>query len=295
MNRLLVTGATGFTGGYVVPLLRAHGYVVRCFVRPTSDLSRLSPHDIELVHGDLSDTAAFTRALMGCEALVNIASLGFGHAPGVVQSMLDAKVRRAVFVSTTAVETRLNAASKSVRLAAEESIRSSSAAWTILRPTMIYGSARDRNMCRLIRYLRRWPVIPVFGTGNSLQQPVYVADVAGAIVEALRSEKTIGKTYNISGAKAVTYNEVIDTVARLMCRKVLKIHVPASPCVTLLTVLERISRRLPLKAEQVQRLNEDKCFDYGEAARDFDYHPRTVAAGLTEELKEMGLLRSAAS
>jgi len=290
MRRVLVTGATGFTGSYVVPLLLRADYRVRCFIRQTSNTSVLPAGEVELAYGDLSDPITFRRALDQCDVLVNIASLGFGHAPNVVQSAAASGIRRALFISTTAVETTLNAGSKSIRLAAEETIRQSNLAYTILRPTMIYGSPRDRNMCRLISFLRRWPIVPIFGDGNSLQQPVHVADLATAVVKALESVHAIGKTYNISGAAPVTYNELIDTVCYLMARRVMKIHVPSSLFVAPLSAFERITKRLPIKAEQIQRLNEDKAFDYAAAARDFDYQPRSLAEGITDELREMRLL-----
>ena len=131
------------------------------------------------------------RGLAGarCDALVNLASLGFGHAPAIVAAAVGAGLGRAVFVSTTAVATGLPARSKAVRLAAEATVRSSGLAWTILRPTMIYGAPGDRNMSRLlallIRARRGLPgvglpvVLPVPGGGRGLQQPVHVADIAG--------------------------------------------------------------------------------------------------------------------
>jgi nucleoside-diphosphate-sugar epimerase len=291
MKRVLVTGATGFTGAYVVRLLAERGYVVRCFLRPSSNAAVLPVKRIELVYGDLGDQSSLTTALAGCDVLVNIASLGFGHARPIVASAVAANIRRAVFVSTTAVETTLNAASKSIRLAAEDTVRQSELAFTILRPTMIYGSSRDRNICRLIHYVNRWPVIPIFGDGNHLQQPVYVGDVAKGVVQALESDRTIGNTYNISGASPVTYNELVETVCRLMSNRVVKVHIPTRLCVIGLRFLERFTQRFPIKAEQIQRLNEDKVFDYSAAARDFDYCPRAVTEGIAQELKEMGLLR----
>lgn len=288
-TRVLVTGATGFTGAYVVRLLLEKNYQVSCFVRPTSSTNGLPLNEIRLVQGDLSDAPSLTRALSDADSFVNIASLGFGHAPNIVGAAVAAGVRRAVFISTTAVATTLNAPSKSIRLAAEDAIRSSGLAYTILRPTMIYGSSRDRNICRLIRYLHRWPIIPIFGNGKHLQQPVYVEDVAAAIIQALESEATMGQTYNISGAAPVTYNELIDIVCASMNRRVLKVHLPTGPVVSLLDALERLHIRLPIRAEQIRRLNEDKAFDHERAAKDFDYRPRSVAEGVRLELQEMNL------
>src|SRR6185436_9257337 len=114
------------------------------------------------------------------ETLVYCASMGFGHVPPLVAALESAGVRRAVFVSTTAIYTSLPAPSKAIRLEAERLVQASSLDWTILRPTMIYGTPRDRNVSRLLRYLRRWPVFPV--CGNALWQPVHVKDVAAAVV-----------------------------------------------------------------------------------------------------------------
>jgi len=287
--RVLVTGATGFTGSYVVPLLLKHDYQVRCLVRDKRKTSVLPPNNVELIYGDLADRSSLSEAFSGMDILVNIASLGFGHAPNIVESAVSAGIRRSVFISTTAVNTTLNAPSKTVRLAAEDAIRRSGLAYTILRPTMIFGSSRDRNICRLVRYLSRWPIIPVFGDGQKLQQPVYVEDLAVAIVQALDSKAAIGKTYDISGQSPVTYDQLIDTVCGLLGRSVRKLHVPAGPLVATLTTFERLGVRLPIKAEQVLRLNEDKAFTHESATTDFGYRPRSLAEGIRKELEEMKL------
>jgi uncharacterized protein YbjT (DUF2867 family) len=73
--KVLVTGATGFTGSYVVPLLVRQGAHVRCLVRAASDTSRLAVAQVELVEGDLSDQSSLERAFRGADVLVNIALL----------------------------------------------------------------------------------------------------------------------------------------------------------------------------------------------------------------------------
>jgi uncharacterized protein YbjT (DUF2867 family) len=183
--KVFVTGGTGFTGSYVVPLLLKNGYEVRCLHRPGSTRSILAHPEIEWALGDLSDSQVLSAAMRGADALVNIASLGFGHADSIVRAANEARIPRAIFVSTTAIFTQLNAKSKQIRLSAETAIGNSGLKYTILRPTMIYGSPRDRNMWRLIRFMRYSPIVPVFGDGNSLQQPIYVGDVTQAIVSCL--------------------------------------------------------------------------------------------------------------
>jgi len=282
--KVLVTGGTGFTGSHVVPLLLQNGFEVRCLTRPTSDRSPLSALTVEWVTGDLSNAVALTSALRGVDALVNIASLGFGHADNIIASTKAAGVKRALFISTTAIFTQLNAGSKSVRLAAEEAVQASGLDFTILRPTMIYGSPRDRNMWRLIRLLRISPIMPIFGDGESLQQPIFVDDVAQAILLALQNDMTIGKSYNIAGKQALTYNQVIDTVATALNKRVWKLHLPFMPIVRFLQFTERMRLRLPIKAEQVLRLNENKAFSYEEAERDFGFSPRSFEEGIVVEL-----------
>ncbi|RJP47029.1 MAG: NAD-dependent epimerase/dehydratase family protein [Anaerolineaceae bacterium] len=282
--KVLVTGATGFTGSRLVPLLLKSGFQVRAFVRPTSDRSPLSTLTVEWVTGDLSNPETLTAALRGVDALVNIASLGFGHVDSILRSAKEAGVKRGIFISTTAIFTRLNAGSKSIRLAAEEAIQASGLDYTILRPTMIYGSPRDRNMWRLIRFLRYSPVIPIFGDGESLQQSIFVDDVAQAVLLALQNDATIRKSYNIAGKAPLTYNQVIDTVSSALGRRVWKLHIPYMPIVRFLQFTEKIRLRLPIKAEQVLRLNEDKAFSYQEAQKDLGFSPRSFEEGIGMEI-----------
>jgi len=287
--KVFVTGGTGFTGSHVVPLLLKNGYEVRCLYRPGSDRSfplRGQP-TIEWTLGDVSDPQALSASMQGTDALVNIASLGFGHADSIISAAKSAGIQRAIFVSTTAIFTQLNAKSKKVRVAAELAIETSGLKYTILRPTMIYGSRRDRNMWRLIRFMRYSPILPVFGDGNFLQQPTYVGDVAQAIISCLCNDQTIGKSYNIAGKVPLTYNQVIDTIAGQMNKRMWKIHIPSTPVVGLLGFFERLHIPFPIKAEQVLRLNENKDFNYTEAARDFSFNPLAFEEGIALELDQL--------
>jgi uncharacterized protein YbjT (DUF2867 family) len=285
--KVFVTGATGFTGSRTVPLLLEKGWEVHCLYRETSDRSVLPQPEIQWHLGNLEDPQELTKWLQGCDALVNIASLGFGHAETIVQIAQVAGIKRAIFISTTAIFTKLNSRSKNTRQAAEAAIQTSDLAFTILRPTMIYGSPRDRNMVRLIRLLQRFPLIPILGKGDFLQQPVFVEDVAQAIIQCLEQPETIGKSYNIAGKKALTYNEVIDTIAAILDRKIYKLFLPDKIAVIFLRLLEKMKIPFPIKAEQVKRLNEDKDFSYEEAGNDFQYQPRSFAEGIEIEIKQI--------
>jgi len=282
--KIFITGATGFTGSRVVPLLLKSGYEARCLYRASSDRSLLTDSNIEWALGDVSDSQTLSASMQGTDALVNIASLGFGYADSIISAAQNAGIKRAVFISTTAIFTQLNAGSKKVRVAAELAIETSGLKHTILRPTMIYGSPRDRNMWRLIRFMRYSPIVPIFGDGKYLQQPIHVDDVAAAILGCLKADVTISKSYNIAGKHALTYNEVVDTIARGMNKRAWKIHIPSKPVVSLLRFFERIRIPFPIKAEQVLRLNENKDFSYAEAQEDFGFSPLAFGEGIRLEL-----------
>lgn len=283
-EKILVTGATGFTGRFVcLELLRRYGQFT-CLVRPSSDVSWLQQRSIPYIYGDLSDVTALEAALNGFTTLINVASLGFGWAPALVAACQNQGIQRAVFVSTTAVFTNLNARSKSIRKAAEAAIQNSRLDYTIIRPTMIYGTPADRNMIRLLRLLQKSPIIPIFGDGCSKQQPVYVADVAWAICEVLNHTASIGQAYNISGGQVLTYNQVIQSAGKALGRSPIRFHLPASPMIILLDTLQKLGVSTPIKGEQILRLNEDKTFDHSLATRDFGYQPRTFDEGVTAEV-----------
>ena len=285
----VVSGANGFTGRFVCAELKRRQHPFVALLRPGTNTSWMDAHQIPVRFADLNNAQQLEAQLKGCDALLNVASIGFGAAPSILEACRSAAVRRAVFVSTTAIFTQLNAGSKVFRKAAEAAIKTSGLNTTILRPTMIYGTPSDRNMIRLVRWLDRWPVLPVFGSGRSLQQPVHVSDVAWAVVQALETPATIKRQFNISGAAPLTYNDVVRLTAQALGRRVQCFHIPARPIVTALQVSERLGITLPIKAEQVLRLNEDKAFSHAEAAEAFGYSPMDFEQGIN---KEVALLRS---
>lgn len=274
---VLVTGATGFTGRRVVRALLAAGHRVTAFARASSDLRDLPP-GVGVAQGDLGLPATLEAALRGADALVNVASLGFGHAPGIVEAARAAGIARSVFVGTTAVRTTLPAPSKAVRLEAERTVLGGGIGATLLRPTMIYGAPGDRNLERLLRFVRRVPVVPVPGGGGGLQQPVHVEDVAGAIAAVTPRGDLAGRAFDVAGPAPMTFRALLRTVAAVLGRRRLFVPVPA------------LLARVVASREQVARLAEDKSCDVREAAAAFGYAPRSFEDGIRAEAVALGLL-----
>jgi len=282
---VLVSGANGFTGRFVCRELQRRDIPFIALLRPGRDSAWLSSQQISVRFADLNNPSELAAALQGCRALLNVASIGFGAVPSILQACEAVGVSRAVFVSTTAIFTKLNAGSKAVRLAAEADIQASGLNWTILRPTMIYGTPADRNMIRLLQWLERWPLLPIFGKGRSLQQPVHVTDVAWAVVEVLDQIASYGRAFNISGAAPLTYNEVVQVAAGALGKQARLLHLPAALFIRILQFTERFGLKLPIKAEQIQRLNEHKAFDHKDAAEVFGFSPISFSHGIQQEVE----------
>ena len=281
---ILLIGATGFTGGFVCQQLLQRGIQFDCLVRPTAKTEKLKQYHLRLVEGDLNDIESLRRVFPGYYTLINVASIGFGAAPNLVKACQDSGVKRAIFVSTTAIFTQLNAKSKVVRQAAEKVIRESDLDYTILRPTMIYGTPEDRNMIRLLRLIERSPLIPIPGSGQSLQQPVHVEDVAWVICEVLNQPKTYRQDYNISGGQVLSYNDVVQIAGYALGKKPILWHIPIHLFLNLIQMANSIGLKMPVSQEQVLRLNEDKVFDYKAAQADFNYSPRSFTEGIAQEV-----------
>jgi nucleoside-diphosphate-sugar epimerase len=180
------------------------------------------------------------------------------------------------------------------KLRMEELVRASGLAWTIVRPSMIYGSERDRNVHRLLRYLDRSPVFPIFGPGTNLWQPVYHEDCARGVFEALERPVSVGRSYDLPGAEPLTYIDLVRTSAAALGRSPRILKLPLEPVRRALVTAEKLRLPLPIDSGQVTRLREDKAYSYERARQDLDYAPRPFADGVAievERLRGLGMVR----
>jgi len=289
--KLLLLGGSGFLGGYVLAEAARRGHRTVALARSADAAAEVSARGAAPLAGDLDQPASLTALFTGagCDALICLASLGFGHGPAIVSAAERAGLRRTVFMSTTAVATRLSPPTKRVRIAAEARITASELEWAILRPTMIYGAAGDRNMSRLLAVLTRSPVLPMPGGGQRLHQPVHVADVAAAVLAAAERPTAVRQTYNVAGPEPLPFVAVLRTCAAAVGSTARFITVPLAPVVMAAQVYERLSRQPRIKAEQVLRLGEDKAFPIHAAQSDLGFEPRTFADGILAEAMALGL------
>jgi uncharacterized protein YbjT (DUF2867 family) len=290
--RLLVTGGTGLLGGALLNLLVAERLEVRCLVREESArASRLEGGQVELVRGDAGGSEDLYQALSGVEAMVHVA--GIEYAPQVVEAVRRAGVGRVVVVSSTSAHSAYESRSGPKRLM-EKLVRESGLDYTIVRPSMIYGSELDKNVHRLLRFLDRSPIFPIFGSGKNLWQPVYYEDCAKGVYEALVRPAAVGQSYDLPGAEPLTYLELVKTAAGALGKKPRVVRLPLEPVRLSLAATERLGLPLPINSEQVLRLREDKAYPYDKAKKELGYAPRPFREGIALEvarLRGLGIVR----
>jgi nucleoside-diphosphate-sugar epimerase len=230
------------------------------------------------------------RALRGTDAFVHVA--GIQYTPRVLEAMRRAGVERLVAVSSTSAHSRFESRS-APRLTNEALLPGSGLHWTVVRPTMIYGSELDHNMHKLLRFLDRSPVFPLFGSGENLWQPVYYEDLARGLYAALTKPGTEGQTYDLPGLKPLMYLDLVRTAAGALGKKARIVRLPVEPVRRVLQVAEGLRLRLPVSSEQVLRLREDKAYPYDKAREELGYAPRAFKEGIALEvrrLRELGLV-----
>jgi uncharacterized protein YbjT (DUF2867 family) len=288
-HRILMTGATGNTGLSTLRRLRAlqPERPVLALVRASTDTAPLRALGVPWHVCDLDTPATYLEVARPGDVLLETANLR--HARLMLPALADVGVSRAFCVTTTGVFSKHHSYSALYR-EIEADMRRGPVDVTILRPSMIYGNERDHNMHRLLRFIARLPVYPVFGAGRALMQPVHVEDLAGGIAQAVIRDAR--GEFNLAGPQAVPYREIVDEAFRAVGRRGAMVFVPVGPVAALAGLLEKVPR-FPLRREQIIRLQEDKAFDIGASRRELGYAPRPFAVGIAQEagrLRQVGLL-----
>jgi nucleoside-diphosphate-sugar epimerase len=283
---LFITGGSGNTGQALLgrifddPELREAA--VTCLARPGGRRENLARFPVRIVTGDSSDAGSLGRAYGGEPTVIHISSIF--HAGAVAEACRGAE--RLIAVSSTGVFSRYRRLAGEIA-AGERAIVQSGVPYTILRPTMIYGTPTDRNISRIIRLVRRSPVVPLPGGGGSIFQPVHVDDLATCITTTLTRPESAGKTYSVPGGSAHSLEEIVAIIAKLLGKKVITVSVPFPLADAAVRAYERLARRPKLRREQILRLREDKSYDYGEAARDLGYAPMPFRNGVSRQIRLM--------
>lgn len=205
-------------------------------------------------------------------------------------SLLEAyQARRVVALSSTSTFTRKNSTDRAERETAERLEKgeqrfitwaeANGIEWVILRPTLIYGLGRDRNICEIARFISRFGFFPLLGAARGLRQPVHAEDVASACFAALLSTKTGNHAYNLSGAEKLTYREMVARVFKAMDKRERFVALPL-PVIRLgIACLRAWPGSRNWSVAMAERMNADQVFDHADAALALDFSPRAFQPG----------------
>lgn len=293
---LYVTGITGHSGKWFLKRLESENYQgeIRCVMRNTKEdapekykLFDDTKLNINFVIGDLDDENFLQNSLGGVDTIVHIASISLSKK--LIEAAIKSGVKWAILVHTTGRFSQFKSASGEY-IQIEDSIlqKRDKIDITVLRPTMIYGSSRDRNMYRLVTYLDHHKFFPVFGDGSNLMQPVHAKDLGNAYYDVLmHGDITKNKEYNLSGKEPVTYSHMIRVISKYLNKKTNLINIPFTLSVTAAKIYNAIlGKHAIISVEQVLRMKENKAFSHEAASKDFGYNPYTFDEGIKMEVEE---------
>jgi nucleoside-diphosphate-sugar epimerase len=305
--RVLVTGATGFTGGHLVRWLRAHGDDVRALVRDAARAGELREAGVELVGGDLKDSASLARAVEGVEVVYHIAAIyrqaglrdeeyravNADAVRTIVETAARAGVRRVVHCSTVGVHgdverppanedapLRPGDIYQLTKLEGEEAARTAAreagVEVVIARPTGIYGPG-DRRLLKLFRGTARRRFV-ILGDGKIFYHLTYIDD----LVEGFRLCGTVpgvaGRTYILAGGEVTTLNELVAMIAEEARVPPPKLHLPVWPFWTAGALCEAVCTPFglepPIYRRRVDFFTKSRAFDISRARAELGYNPQ---------------------
>lgn len=301
---LLVTGATGFVGREVVRQAHAAGHTLRILARnPTSAAAQAIARDYqaEVRPGSVTIPGSLLGAVRDCDAVVHLVGIisEFGrqtfesiHVEGtrdLLEAVQTAGVPR--YVQMSALGTRPAAAARyhQTKWAAEEAVRASGLAWTILRPSLIYGP-EDHFVNLFARMSRRSPVLPVMGPGTALLQPVAVEAVAKGFVRAVTEPHAVGRTFDLCGPERFTFRQILREILAALGRRRGLLPIPLPVARAQAWLLEQVFPLLlnqapPLNRDQLRMLQEDNIGDPAPANDLFGITPLRFGDGIRRYLK----------
>lgn len=272
-----VFGGSGFIGRYTVRRLAASGARVRVAVRKTNTANFLKPMgevgqiSLEAVHlAKTDDLKPFVEGSTHVVNAVGILSEWGNQTFSAVQAQAPGKIARAaaavgvrhlVHVSAIGADASSQSTYAQTKAAGEAAVREAFPTATILRPSVVFG-AEDAFFNRFAGMAQFSPALPLIGGGKTRFQPVYVDDVAAAIVTALNSDEAQGETYELGGPDVYTFKELMQYLLKVIDKKRALISLPFGVA----NFQARLAELLPnplLTRDQVTLLKSDNVVNDG--------------------------------
>jgi NADH dehydrogenase len=269
-NVATVFGGSGFLGRYVVKRLAAAGFVVRVAVRDTEAAAFLktmgSVGQIVPLAASITSDENVARAVEGAAIVVNTVGILAESRPGDFQALQADGAGRIARAAAAAGVARLihvsaigaDAASESLyarsKAAGEAQMLAAFPGTTILRPSLVFGQ-EDQFFNRFGQMASLSPIMPVI-CGDTRFQPVYVGDVADAVMACLADPATAGKIYELAGPKISTFREILAWILQITRRHRMLLDVPLPLARLQARLLEHLPGKL-LTQDQLILLAKD--------------------------------------
>jgi nucleoside-diphosphate-sugar epimerase len=296
---ILVAGGSGFIGSAVVRRLVSRGDDVAVMTaHPARSRSRIEGMGARVVHGDVLDPSSLDRAVQGAEAVIQ--ALTFPSYPAekprkrytfdefdhlgterLAAAAANAGVKKFVYASGTGVAPDAPKVWFRAKWFGEEAIRAAAIPHAIIRPSWVYGP-EDPSLNKFVAFHRWLPFIPVIGDGTQRLQPVFVDDVAEAMVQAADPTGPAG-TFEIGGPHVMTMNEVLRTLMEVRGSVKPLIHFPVF-LPKLAGFLLQILPSPPLSPEAVDIATAEAVADTEALLREFDLRLTPLRDGLATYL-----------
>jgi NADH dehydrogenase len=265
-----VFGGSGFVGRHVVRALARRGYRVRVAVRRPERAFFLQPlggvGQITAVPANVRDRASVARALAGADGVVNLVGILYEsgkqrfdavHAAGarvIAEESRTAGAARLVHVSAIGAAPDANSAYFRSNAAGEAAVLAAFPEATVHRPSIQFGP-EDRLFNRFAGMAMISPVVPVIGP-NTRFQPVFVGDVAEAIVRSLEGGAAPGTIYELGGPEVKTFRECLELMLAEIGRKRLILALPFPLARIAGAILGHLPKRI-ITSDQVRQLRVD--------------------------------------
>ncbi len=238
---ITVFGGSGFVGRHVVHGLARRGYQIRVAVRRPEDAHFLQPFggvgQIVSVQANLRDTGSVARAVEGASGVVNAVGILFEsgrqdfdaiHHEGakrVAEQTARAGIDHLVHISALGANSLSPAEYARTKALGEDAVRAAHPAAQILRPSVIFGE--EDNFFNLFAAMAQIsPFLPLIGGGGTKFQPVYVADVAQAVLNRLQSNTDRSRVYELGGPEIMSFRQVLELVLAATGRRRLLVPIP---------------------------------------------------------------------
>jgi NADH dehydrogenase len=258
---VLVTGATGFIGSATVLALLEHGYRVRALARRVSVDALPWGERCRPALADIRTPEAVRAAMDGVQVVIHLAArkadepdseaVNVGGARNLVGACASRGVQRVINVSTQATMSIRRGLYGETKARADQVFATSGLSVTTLVPSLVYGADPDGVFARMVASIRRLPVIPVIGNGRTVFQPIHVSDMARTILACIENDAAINRVYEVAGPDAVTFDELIDLVARHVGLRKPKIHIPWRAGMLAALICARCLARPPITVSNV--------------------------------------------